>query len=84
MNTPDQRFRLQTQLSQWAGTKAIAGWLAIIAFVLLSAAGVVLILAGKASRVGMLASPLLLAASCLLLRTRAKKRIGEIEAELSS
>lgn len=83
MNTPEQTFRLQTQLSRWSGTKTIAGWLAIIALVL-GATGVVLTLVGKESSVGVLASPLLLAVVCLLLRTRAKARIGEIEAELSS
>ncbi|MBP7140678.1 MAG: hypothetical protein KBA71_02130 [Opitutaceae bacterium] len=50
----------------------------------LGAAGVVLIFVGKEGSVGVLASPLFLADICLLLRTRAKKRIGEIEAELSS
>ena len=83
MNTPDQTFRLQGQLSTWSGTKKIAGWLAIIAFVL-CAIGVALILFGQERSIVTLASPFLLIAICLRLRTRATKKITEIEAKLSS
>lgn len=83
MNTPDQIFKLQTQLSTWSGTKKVAGWLALISFAL-CAVGVVLIIIEEERSVGALASPLFLVGLFIWVRTQAKKKISDIEAELSS
>jgi hypothetical protein len=83
MNTPDQTFKLQTQLSTWSGTKKVAGWLAISALAL-CAIGALLIFLGELRSVGDLSPVLFIVAICMLVRGQAKKKIGEIEAALSA
>lgn len=83
MKTPDEVLNLQTQLSQWSGTKKVAEWLAIVGLAIF-AGGVVLIVLGK-MKAGVLAmSPLTGSILCLLLRGEAVKRVRLIDAELSS
>ena len=83
MNTADQTFKLQTQLSTWSGTKMIAGWLVIVAFAL-SGVGIILAFVGEVRGLGALSGPLFLAAMCTMVRSQATRKIAEIQALLSS
>ena len=83
MNTPEQIFRLQTQLSTWSGTKKIAEWLVVFACVL-CVIGVVLYFIGEEKSVRSTVAPLSVVVICALLRREAKEKIRSIEAKLSS
>ena len=83
MNTPEQVFKMQTQLSDSIGTKKVAEWLIGIALLFLIWASVEAIIA-KEGVLRAIASPLLLVALLVHMRSQAKRRTADLERQLGS